>query len=153
MSQGGDAAPRIAIAGAGLMGRWHADAASRAGGRIVGVCDSDRATARSLATRVAAAHVETNLDALLAAATPDIVHICTPLESHASLCERALVAGADVIAEKPLAEDAGTTERLLSLARERGIPMVLGVLNATRRIPDGGQVAVDGVAGVVRWIP
>ena len=41
---------------------------------------------------------------------------------------------------------------LASLARERGIPMVLGVLDATSRIPDGAQVAVDGVAGVVRWI-
>ena len=29
---------------------------------------------------------------------------------------------------------------------------MLGVLDATRRIPDGSQVAVDGVAGVVRWI-
>ena len=41
---------------------------------------------------------------------------------------------------------------LASLARERGIPMVLGVLDATSRIPDGSQVAVDGVAGVVRWM-
>jgi phosphohistidine swiveling domain-containing protein len=30
--------------------------------------------------------------------------------------------------------------------------MVLGVADATRRIPDGAQVAVDGVAGIVRWI-
>ena len=29
---------------------------------------------------------------------------------------------------------------------------VLGVLDATSRIPDGSQVAVDGVAGVVRWM-
>jgi hypothetical protein len=29
--------------------------------------------------------------------------------------------------------------------------MVLGALEATRRIPDGALVAVDGVAGVVRW--
>ena len=27
-----------------------------------------------------------------------------------------------------------------------------GVLDATTKIPDGAQVAVDGVAGVVRWI-
>ncbi len=46
----------------------------------------------------------------------------------------------------------GSTSHLASLARERGIPMVLGVLGATERIPDGAQVAVDGVAGIVRWI-
>jgi len=51
-----------------------------------------------------------------------------------------------------VAELGGSTSHLASLARERGIPMVLGVLDATKRIPDGSQVAVDGVAGVVRWI-
>jgi pyruvate,water dikinase len=51
-----------------------------------------------------------------------------------------------------VAELGGSTSHLASLGRERGIPMVLGVLDATRRIPDGAQVAVDGVAGVVRWV-
>jgi pyruvate,water dikinase len=52
-----------------------------------------------------------------------------------------------------VAELGGSTSHLASLARERGIPMVLGVRDATQRIPDGAQVAVDGVAGIVRWIP
>jgi len=51
-----------------------------------------------------------------------------------------------------VAELGGSTSHLASLARERGIPMVLGVLDATSRIPDGSQVAVDGVAGIVRWM-
>ena len=51
-----------------------------------------------------------------------------------------------------VAELGGSTSHLASLARERGIPMVLGVLNATTKIPEGRQVAVDGVAGVVRWM-
>jgi len=49
-------------------------------------------------------------------------------------------------------ERGGSTSHLASLARERGIPMVLGVRDATRKIPDGAQVAVDGVTGIVRWI-
>ena len=51
-----------------------------------------------------------------------------------------------------VAELGGSTSHLASLARERGIPMVLGVLDATSRISDGAQVAVDGVAGIVRWM-
>ena len=51
-----------------------------------------------------------------------------------------------------VAELGGSTSHFASLARERGIPMVLGVLDATERIPDGSMVAVDGVAGVVRWM-
>jgi len=50
-----------------------------------------------------------------------------------------------------VAELGGSTSHMASLARERGIPMVLGVLDATRKIPDGAQCAVDGVAGIVRW--
>jgi pyruvate,water dikinase len=45
----------------------------------------------------------------------------------------------------------GSTSHLASLARERCVPMVLGVAGATHQIPDGAQVAVDGVAGIVRW--
>jgi len=50
-----------------------------------------------------------------------------------------------------VAELGGSTSHLASLARERGIPMVLGAFDATHRIPDGSLVAVDGVSGVVRW--
>lgn len=49
-------------------------------------------------------------------------------------------------------ERGGSTSHFASLARERGVPMVLGVADATRRIPDGARVAVDGVAGIVRWM-
>jgi pyruvate,water dikinase len=47
-----------------------------------------------------------------------------------------------------VAELGGSTSHLAALARERSIPAVLGVPAATRRIPDGAHVAVDGVAGV-----
>jgi pyruvate, water dikinase len=82
-------------------------------------------------------------------------------------CELSRVAPGDVLVTKVagpalshvlpqvagvVAELGGSTSHLASLARERGIPMVLGVLDATRHIPDGSQVAVDGVAGVVRWM-
>jgi len=82
-------------------------------------------------------------------------------------CELARVAPGDVLVTRVagpalsqvlprvagvVAELGGSTSHLASLARERGIPMVLGVLDATSRIPDGARVAVDGVAGVVRWV-
>lgn len=82
-------------------------------------------------------------------------------------CELSRVAAGDVLVTRAagpalsqvlprlagvVSELGGSTSHLASLARERGIPMVLGVLDATRRIPDGAQVAVDGVAGVVRWM-
>jgi pyruvate,water dikinase len=51
-----------------------------------------------------------------------------------------------------VSELGGSTSHLASLARERCIPMVLGVAGATLQIPDGVEVAVDGVGGIVRWM-
>jgi len=51
-----------------------------------------------------------------------------------------------------VAELGGSSSHLAALARERGIPAVLGARGATRRIPEGATVAVDGVIGIVRWI-
>src|SRR5690349_14735909 len=82
-------------------------------------------------------------------------------------CELSRVAPGDVLVTKVagpalshilsrvsgvVAERGGSTSHMASLARERGIPMVLGVVDATRKIPDGVQCAVDGVAGIVRWL-
>jgi len=82
-------------------------------------------------------------------------------------CELARVAPGDVLVTRMagpalgsilprvsgvVAELGGSTSHLASLARERGIPMVLGVHDATHRIPEGSNVAVDGIAGVVRWM-
>ncbi|HTC32526.1 MAG TPA: PEP/pyruvate-binding domain-containing protein [Bryobacteraceae bacterium] len=116
------------------------------------------------------------------AATPDAVWLNRPrLNGHAAgvgwgegracviqcECELSRVAPGDVLVTKVagpalshiltrvagvVAERGGSTSHMASLARERGIPMVLGVLDATSRIPHGSTVAVDGVAGVVRWM-
>ena len=51
-----------------------------------------------------------------------------------------------------VSELGGSTSHLASLARERCVPTVLGVPGATLQIPDGVQVAVDGVSGIVRWM-
>jgi pyruvate, water dikinase len=51
-----------------------------------------------------------------------------------------------------VAELGGSTSHLAALARERGIPAVLGARGATRRIPEGATVAVDGITGIVRWM-
>jgi pyruvate,water dikinase len=82
-------------------------------------------------------------------------------------CEISLVGPGDVLVTKMagpalgrvlahvagvVSELGGSTSHLASLARERCIPMVLGVPGATLQIPDGVEVAVDGVGGIVRWM-
>ncbi|HEV8308911.1 MAG TPA: PEP/pyruvate-binding domain-containing protein [Methylomirabilota bacterium] len=52
-----------------------------------------------------------------------------------------------------VAELGGSTSHLAALARERGLPAVLGVADATRRLTDGCLLVVDGVTGAVHESP
>lgn len=109
---------RAVIVGAGLMGRWHADASIRSGGRIVAVVDPRTERARALAAGSGGArHAEALSRVDLGVA--DVVHVCTPTGSHAELTRAALEAGCHAIVEKPLASGRDETDALLALAEER----------------------------------
>ncbi|HET6566720.1 MAG TPA: Gfo/Idh/MocA family oxidoreductase [Rhodothermales bacterium] len=111
---------KAGIIGAGLMGHWHADAAVHAGASISAVCDVDADAAGRLAQRYGAV-VSTSLEELLTKARPDVLHICTPLETHVTLAEEALGAGVHLLVEKPLTCEVEQTAALLERALESGL--------------------------------
>lgn len=107
---------RVAVLGAGLMGRWHGEAARRCGGEVVGVADPDEARARELAVRLGTRLHHADAQRLLAETDPQIVHVCTSLETHVPLVLTALDAGCHVLVEKPIAPTAAETQLLLDRA-------------------------------------
>jgi predicted dehydrogenase len=127
---------RTAVVGAGFVGPHHVDAVRRGGYAEVAVLvdrDPDRgpATARSLGVPRAV----TDFDAALRDPSIDVVHICTPNQTHVDLARAAMEAGKHVVVEKPLAMDRQGAEELLAVARRtrrhaavaltyRGYPMV-----------------------------
>jgi predicted dehydrogenase len=111
----------IAIAGAGLMGRWHARYARRCGAALVGIVDCADDAANQMAAGFPGALAFTRLDDLLRERRPQVLHVCTPTESHAPIAEAALAAGVHVLVEKPLAADAEISRKLLSLAEGHGL--------------------------------
>lgn len=113
------AGPAIAVLGAGLMGRWHLQAARRLGARLLAVADPDTARARALAGPDLP--VFPGLDEMLRAVRPDVLHLCSPTASHGPAIEAAIARGVHVFAEKPLAADAAQTRRLADLARAAGL--------------------------------
>lgn len=113
---------RAAVVGAGLMGRWHAHAIRRAGGRVAVIIDADARRARELAARCPEKpEIAADAGYLVSGCAIDVVHVCTPVDSHEAVTGAAISAGAHVVVEKPLAPDAASVERLHGLAAERGV--------------------------------
>ncbi len=145
--------PRAIIVGAGLMGHWHSDAVRRAGRAVAAVVDADPARARALAARLPGARATETLGAVVRAG--DVVHVCTPVGTHAALAAAALSAGCHALVEKPLAERAETVASLLARGERAGQLVVpvhqylfqRGVLHARHLLASIGPVLhVDAVA-------
>ena len=95
---------RVAIIGTGGIAHAHARALAELGDRavLVGVADVDRSRAEGFATEFGASGVYTDAADLLAAETGlDLVHICTPPQTHAALAIQAMRAGVPALVEKP----------------------------------------------------
>ena len=111
-----DGVPATIIDGAGLMGRWHADAVRQVGGRVVAIVDPHAAHAAALARRHAGASVFGALEPALAAVGAGVVHICSPRVSHAPVALAALRAGCHVLIEKPITGRHEDTMEVLAAA-------------------------------------
>ncbi|HWG23036.1 Gfo/Idh/MocA family oxidoreductase [Actinospica sp.] len=112
---------RIAIAGTGMIGAVHADAARRAGARVLGVSASTAERAKAASARLGAERSFDSSEELAAADDVDVVHICTPNDLHGPLVRLALAAGKHVICEKPLSVDAADADALVELAEDSGL--------------------------------
>ncbi len=113
------AKPKAGLIGAGFIGGVHARALRAAGVPLGLVADRTTEGARSAAagfgTHAAPVSAQELLDSDV-----DVVHICTPNHTHATLAERALRAGKHVVCEKPLATSLEDAARLAALADDSG---------------------------------
>lgn len=103
------------------MGRWHLHAARKLGAQVVGVVDRDMEAAQRLARRAPGATVTSDIATLLRRAHVDAAHVCTPPASHLPLGLELAAAGVHALIEKPLADTADDTRRLLAAAARSGV--------------------------------
>ena len=57
---------------------------------------------------------------------PDVVHICTPPATHATLAKLALDHGAHIYVEKPFTLSTHDAKEVLSLAKDKGLQVCAG---------------------------
>jgi UDP-2-acetamido-3-amino-2,3-dideoxy-glucuronate N-acetyltransferase len=88
------------------------------------VCDSDPEKLKPFVNH----RTTTSIDETLADASIQAVAIATPAETHGELVRRALLAGKDVMVEKPICLAVDEAERLVALAAERKRVLMVGHL-------------------------
>lgn len=125
--------PRIALIGARRgrqgLGPYFARHLRTAGAEVAGyLCTSPASVTeagRELERQGVTARGYVDLDALMAAETPDAFVVASPVGTHLPYLERALSAGLHVLCEKPLvwgtADDAATAARLEQAFAARGL--------------------------------
>jgi len=78
------------------------------------------------------AKVYANYSELLADPSIEVVHVCTPNDSHADISVAALEAGKHVMCEKPMAKTAADARRMLEAARRTGKKLSIAYQNRYR---------------------
>jgi predicted dehydrogenase len=117
---------KAAIVGCGKIADEHARHIQRIdGSTIVGFYDAEPLMARQMQERFGGAPCFADLDDLLSAARPDVVHITTPPQGHYALAMRCLEAGCHVLVEKPFTMTTDEAEKLLAAATRRDLKITV----------------------------
>jgi predicted dehydrogenase len=140
---------KVAIVGCGKIADQHVQAVQRIpGSRVVAVCDRERLMAQQLAERFGIAGCFDDVAEMLRAATPDVVHVTTPPQSHYVIGRQCLEAGSHVYLEKPFTVTAAEAEALIQLAQQRGLSVTAGHnYQFTPEMIEMRRLAQDGYLG------
>ena len=130
------------------MGCRHANAARRAGAFISAIVDTNIEASSRLVSKYHGVEAFSNVEQMLEKVTLDVLHICTPLDTHVKIAELAISAGVNLVVEKPVTQTAAETERILSEAASNGVILCAvhqflfqeGVLKAKRLLSHIGRM-------------
>jgi predicted dehydrogenase len=117
---------KVGIVGGGQIATVHIPyALAYPGAEIVGLTDTDEGRAKSTAARFGIRHTPRSLAELIERHRPDVVHIVTPPQTHASLAIQAMEGGAHVFVEKPMAVNVEEAEAMEAAARRHGVKLCI----------------------------
>jgi predicted dehydrogenase/nucleoside-diphosphate-sugar epimerase len=112
---------KVALIGAGNIATVHGPIVQRhPEAELVGIADRDLTRAQALADRLGGCPCFDDLEAMLKAAQPEVVHVLTPPASHVQVAKQVLEHGCHALVEKPLAPDAASAREIIAAARANG---------------------------------
>jgi len=157
-SPAADAAPvrrlRTAVIGMGFVGPHHVDAVRRTGYADVEIIvGSDRSRTARRAAELGVGRWSTDATAVLGDPEIDVVHVCTPNNTHVALASATLEAGKHLVLEKPIAMDRASAAGLVDLAtRSRRHAMVALTYRGYPMVRQARVAVAAGEVGEVRLI-
>lgn len=149
---------RIAVAGAGLIGRRHVEAVARSKSAVAASIVDPSEPAQQFA-QAGGYHWYRELAEMLAADRPDGLIIATPNQLHLPQGLEALQADVPVLIEKPMADTVDAAEALVAKSAESGVPVLVGhhrrhnpiIQAAKERISSGALGSIVAVHGMC-WL-
>ncbi|MEO8735963.1 MAG: Gfo/Idh/MocA family oxidoreductase [Edaphobacter sp.] len=145
---------KVAIFGAGFMGRVHTESLRRLGNiEVVSVAGSNLERARKFADAVGIERASGDYKELLADPEVSAVHICSPNSLHYEMTLASLKAGKHVICEKPLASSIPEAEEMISLARSKNLAnCTLYNIRSYPQVQNLRRMREAGVFGDIRFV-
>jgi predicted dehydrogenase len=117
----------VVLVGCGKIADQHVQAINRISNcRIVALCDREPLMAKQLGERFGICKCFSDLQEMLRAVRPDVVHITTPPQSHYLLAKQCLECGTHVYLEKPFTVTASEAESLIRMAQRRDLKITAG---------------------------
>jgi predicted dehydrogenase len=145
---------RAAVIGTGFVGPFHVDAVRRGGlAEVVAIAGSNPERTSARARALGVPNATTDVEAMLADPAIDVVHVCTPNDTHVALARRALEMGKHVVVEKPLALTLGDARELAALAIRAGRhAMVAFTYRGYPMVRRARQLVAAGELGSLRLV-
>lgn len=113
---------RVGVIGCGVISGPHLDALSRIkNATVVAVSDPFDAARETMAKKYGVAKSYSDYKEMFENEKLDVVHVCTPSQSHAEISIAAMNRGCHVFVEKPFALTAADAKRMLATAKKHNV--------------------------------
>ncbi|WP_422479073.1 Gfo/Idh/MocA family protein [Pleomorphochaeta sp. DL1XJH-081] len=145
---------RVGLIGAGYIGNVHLEQLVRIGGvQVTKIVDNTIELAKKAATKYGIESYSSDWKDVVDDPTIDVIHNCTPNKYHFEINKRALLAGKQILSEKPLAMTLEEAQELWELSVKKNA--VTGVDFCYRYYPVVQEAAArirNGDLGIVRMV-
>ena len=148
---------RVGVVGCGVISGPHLDALKRMkNAKVVALCDPAEAARHTMAQKYGVEATYADAAEMLANEELDVVHVCTPAQTHAEVSLAAMKKGCHVFVEKPMALTAAEARKMVAAARKYKVQLCVDhnhlfdkvMIRARQSIASG---AIGSVSYVEAW--